>query len=645
MNGKSQHTGTPAEEGALLYRTAFEYSGTGMMLIEEDMTISLINRRLEEMSGYRREELEGKRKWIEFVHEDDRQRMLEFNRLRNEGKRAVPPAYEFRYLHKSGAVRDTLITVGMIPGTKRRLASLVDVTENKRMEQALRQSEKKYRDLFENANDIIYAHDLDGNIISVNAAGERTYGYTRDEMKRINIRDIVDPAFQPIVMEKIRSKIEGGGPTGPYEILTYAKERRPVWVEVSTRLTHDEEGRAVIEGIARDITQRKLAESELLESRKRISEVAEYMPAIICETDADFNVTWANKEGLRTFGYTEDDVKKGIKVLDIVHPDDRAGVLRDIDNILKGDYGNFVEHRFVRKDGGVVHLIVNSIPMHKDGKFSGIRSYIVDITEQRKAQRKLVASEERFRGMFEASPVGIALCGPDGRFSAVNPAFYAMFSIPPNTAPSKLRFSLFDMTPRESRLKAKLESGQNVRFETDGDMKAVDEKEGFGLVSTGIRYLQWTIAPLGGADSAERQLLVHVEDVTERRQAEDAKLAKARAETEKAQRMLEGLRRTMGEAAPMANMVGTSEEMRKLFDLLPEVAAVSTTVLVSGESGTGKELVARALHDLGPRKENPFIAINCSALPDNLLESELFGYKAGAFTDCLLYTSLSPRDS
>jgi len=79
--------------------------------------------------------------------------------------------------------------------------------------------------------------------------------------------------------------------------------------------------------------------------------------------------------------------------------------------------------------------------------------------------------------------------------------------------------------------------------------------------------------------------------------------------------------------------VGTSEEMRKLFDLLPEVAAVSTTVLVSGESGTGKELVARALHDLGPRKENPFIAINCSALPDNLLESELFGYKAGAFTD------------
>lgn len=73
--------------------------------------------------------------------------------------------------------------------------------------------------------------------------------------------------------------------------------------------------------------------------------------------------------------------------------------------------------------------------------------------------------------------------------------------------------------------------------------------------------------------------------------------------------------------------------MLQLFDILPDIADSASTVLIEGESGTGKELIARAIHNLSPRKRQPFIAVNCGALPDTLLESELFGYKAGAFTD------------
>ena len=97
--------------------------------------------------------------------------------------------------------------------------------------------------------------------------------------------------------------------------------------------------------------------------------------------------------------------------------------------------------------------------------------------------------------------------------------------------------------------------------------------------------------------------------------------------------IVEELRRQVEGTYTFADMISRNHRMRELFAMLPTIAASGSTVLIAGDSGTGKELVARAIHNLSPRAERPFVAINCGALPDTLLESELFGYKAGAFTD------------
>jgi len=94
----------------------------------------------------------------------------------------------------------------------------------------------------------------------------------------------------------------------------------------------------------------------------------------------------------------------------------------------------------------------------------------------------------------------------------------------------------------------------------------------------------------------------------------------------------EHLRRLVTESASMGNIIGESDAMQAVFDVLRRALPLDTTVLIYGESGTGKELVARHIHFAGPRKSKPFIVVNCAAIPDNLVESELFGHEKGAFT-------------
>ncbi|MFQ5416539.1 MAG: sigma-54-dependent transcriptional regulator [Myxococcota bacterium] len=130
---------------------------------------------------------------------------------------------------------------------------------------------------------------------------------------------------------------------------------------------------------------------------------------------------------------------------------------------------------------------------------------------------------------------------------------------------------------------------------------------------------------LGAADYVTKPfevdaLRIKVQQLLERRALED-EVVRLRA-------VVEGKERLGG-------LLGRSERMQEIFHTIRRVAGSRATVLVSGASGTGKELVARAIHDLGDRSAGPFVAVNCAAIPDNLIESELFGHERGAFTDAV----------
>ena len=107
------------------------------------------------------------------------------------------------------------------------------------------------------------------------------------------------------------------------------------------------------------------------------------------------------------------------------------------------------------------------------------------------------------------------------------------------------------------------------------------------------------------------------------------------AELRRTRMELEATRRQLRNKGTLGSLVGSSKKMQEVFHLVEMVAPSTASVLITGESGTGKELVARTIHDLSTRKGKPFIAINCAAIPETLIESEIFGHEKGAFTGAL----------
>ena len=160
-----------------------------------------------------------------------------------------------------------------------------DITENRKAQQALRENEQRYRELFENANDIIYTHTLQGNFTSLNRTGQEITGYSLAEALRMNIVDVLAPEYLNIARQMIAQKTDGKNPT-VYELEIIAKNGRRVRLEVSTRLCYQEGKPAGVQGIGRDLTDRKRSEEALAQQSQREAMTHRISQAIRCSLDS-----------------------------------------------------------------------------------------------------------------------------------------------------------------------------------------------------------------------------------------------------------------------------------------------------------------------------------------------------------------------
>lgn len=342
------------------------------------------------MFGYRRDQVIGHSSLELNMWADPNQR-AEIGEFLLRNKSAHDLEGSLRTL--SGEIRHSLGHAELIEmgGEVCVLVLLHDITEQKLVKATLQKSEERYRELFDNANDLIYVHDLDGRFISVNRAAERLAGYRREEIFEMNITNVVAPEYYELARKMLQRKFAEGGMT-TYELEIITKDRRRLPIEVSTRLVFKEGKPVAVQGIGRDMTERKRVAQALRESEERfrlLSEAA-FEGIGICERGKVVDVSTSLAEML---GYQPKEMI-GKDVADFVAPEFRSLLASHI-----GDEP--FEHNVLRKDGSIFPVESRGRTMSFEGKIVRVAA-IRDITERKQAEEELQRRANQFSALYES---------------------------------------------------------------------------------------------------------------------------------------------------------------------------------------------------------------------------------------------------
>lgn len=547
------------------YRLVVENANEGIVIIQNEKN-KFFNRKMLDITGYSNDEFEMI-SLFEIVHDDDRKRAIEYHTRRLHGE-DVPGLYEMRILDKDKNIKWLQMNVVRVyweqePAT---LAFINDISMRKSSEEALRESEEKYRLLVENIHEAIYSIDTDGIITYVSPVIEQITEYTYDDMVGKHFIEFIHPDDLPGLMESYEKTMTGD--YEPYEYRLVLKNGFSRYIRSNSRLIlEDGEKRGLI-GVITDIHERVLSDRALRESEAKFRALTESTPtSIFINQDNTFRYVNPAFEALT--GYNAEELH-GTSFLDIIHPDFRELVKLTEEGLMRDDavpsrYG----FKIITKNGEEKWIDYSSALILYDNRPAIIGSAF-DITEQKRAEDELRVSEERFAKAFYSNPAMMTISNyREGRFHDVNESvlIHTGYSHEEIIGKTIAELNIFPNEDELSQYIETLKSEEKLRnFEIDYQTKT-------GEVRTEI-----VSADIFRTDGVS-YLLASSIDITERKRAEK----KIRDQYEEIQGQYEELEAINEELASIhnelieANEMLTEEKERLSFTLSSITEGVITT--------------------------------------------------------------------
>ena len=412
------------------FRRVFEEAPVGMIILDEQRHFIRVNRAFCNLVGYNEAELIG-RGYELCTHPDDFQANVALRNEFYEGKRRGY-RLEKRYIRKDGQVIWVAVnaTAYRIPAQQPKvvLAVIVDITERKRAEEALRESDERFKAIVTNSPALVFLKDTEGRYLQVNRRFEDSFHVANRDLVGKTDQDIFPPEQAAAVRANDRKVLEAGRPMEFEEVVLHDDGPHTSIVVKFPLLNAQGECYALC-GIVTDITERKRAAEELRRSEAFITSVVENLPNMIFVKDAkDLKFVRFNKAGEDLLGHSRE-VLIGKSDYDLF-PKEEADFFTENDRrvLESGCLLDIPEEPIETKHQGLRILHTKKIPICDD---TGEPQYLLgiseDITDWKRAEQAQKESEERYRRIFENAAEGIFQTTLDGKYVAVNPALARMY--------------------------------------------------------------------------------------------------------------------------------------------------------------------------------------------------------------------------
>ncbi|MCX5849096.1 MAG: PAS domain S-box protein, partial [Deltaproteobacteria bacterium] len=279
-----------------------------------------------------------------------------------------------------------------------------DITERKKAEDELRQSEEKYRTILENIEDGYYEVDLKGNFTFFNDSMCRILGYSKKELMGMNNRQITDKENAEIVFRAFNKVYNTGEPTKEFNWQVIGKNGTKRYIEQSASLKKDSSDKPTgFRGIIHDITERKKAEDALRKSEELYTRLVDAIPDIIVRTDLEGKILFVNDFTLKISGYKREEIE-GWNMLAFISPENHEDVMKNLLLMMEGRLSPR-EYNLILKNRKKIPVEVNGdVLRNEDGTPFGIVNVCRDISERKQTERILRENEERLRGITKNLP-------------------------------------------------------------------------------------------------------------------------------------------------------------------------------------------------------------------------------------------------